>query len=160
MSHAIIRVCLLIIICSLANACSTSNESAQPTNNNESASVPMVVYKSPTCGCCQAWVSYVEDAGFSVTTIDTDDVDAIKSEYGLIDPSLKSCHTAVVDGYVVEGHVPVSDIERLLSERPAIVGLTAPGMPAMSPGMGSETPKEYDVLAFDKNGSSRIYSSY
>ncbi len=173
MSHPAIRASMLIISCLSANACSTSEESAQLSTDNDSSSVlmsntdttlmdlrDMVVYKSPTCGCCQAWVSYVEDAGFAVKTIDTDNVDAIKSEHGLTDPSLKSCHTAVVDGYVIEGHVPVSDIERLLAERPAIVGLTAPGMPMMSPGMASETPKDYDVIAFDKNGRTRIYSSY
>ena len=120
----------------------------------------IIVYKSPSCGCCQSWVDYVENAGFSISAINHDDMDAVKAQHGLTDPALKSCHTAIVDGYVIEGHVPVSDIERLLAQRPDIVGLTAPGMPIMSPGMGSETPKDYDVLAFDKNGKSTIFSSY
>lgn len=178
MNRPIFRASFLIISCLSANACSKSEESIQPvaddnsssvlsssvlmsqTNENLSDLIEMVVYKSPTCGCCQAWVSYVEDAGFAVNTIDTDDVDAIKHEHGLSDPGLKSCHTAIVDGYVIEGHVPVSDIERLLAERPAILGLTAPGMPMMSPGMASEIPRDYDVLAFDKSGRTSIYSSY
>lgn len=172
MSHSFYKACFLIIGFLSANACSTSESSAQPAAYDDSSVLvsqsdtalsdqhEMVVYKSPTCGCCQAWVSYIENAGFAVTTIDTNDVDAIKTEHGLTDPSLKSCHTAVVNGYVIEGHVPVSDIERLLAERPAIAGLTAPGMPMMSPGMASETPKDYDVLAFEKSGHARIYSSY
>lgn len=130
-------------------------------SKSDSSSMPeMVVYKSPTCGCCKDWVAYVERAGFSVNAVNHDNVDAIKAEHGLVDASLKSCHTAIIDGYVIEGHVPVSDIERLLAERPDVVGLTAPGMPMLSPGMGSETPKDYDVLAFDENGRSRVYSSY
>ena len=120
----------------------------------------VVVYKSATCGCCKDWVSYLEDEGFTVESINHDNVDEIKTLHGLTDPGLKSCHTALIDGYVIEGHVPVNDIDRLLAERPDIVGLTAPGMPLMSPGMGSTTPRDYDVLAFRKDGSARVYSSY
>lgn len=137
-------------------SCSKGPESASTT-----AELPTVtVYKSSTCGCCKDWVTYIEKAGYSVNAIDHDNVDAVKAEHGLTDPSLKSCHTAIVDGYVIEGHVPVSDIQRMLRDRPEIVGLTAPGMPMMSPGMGSEQPKDYDVLAFDKDGRARVYSSY
>ena len=120
----------------------------------------MTVYKSPTCSCCKDWVTYIEKSGYTVTTVEHENIDSIKTEHGLTDPSLKSCHTAIIDGYVIEGHVPVTDIERLLSERPDVVGLTAPGMPMMSPGMGSEIPKDYDVLAFDENGRSEVFSSY
>ncbi len=120
----------------------------------------VTVYKSPTCGCCQGWVDYLETQGFEVTSHDVDDVDSIKAQHGLTDPHLKSCHTAIVDGYVVEGHVPANDIWRLLAERPDVVGLTAPGMPQMSPGMFSIEPKDYDVLSFDAQGSTRVYSRY
>lgn len=120
----------------------------------------ITVYKSATCGCCKNWVSYLENEGFEVNAINHDNVDAIKAQHGLTAPSLKSCHTALVDGYVLEGHVPVSDIEKLLSEKPDALGLTAPGMPMMSPGMGSLVPKDYDVLLFQKNGKSRVYTSY
>ncbi len=102
----------------------------------------------------------MQTEGFTVTAVETDDVDSIKASHGLTSPELKSCHTAVVDGYVIEGHVPANDVRQLLSERPDIVGLTAPGMPMMSPGMGSLTPKDYDVLAFDENGRTRIWSAY
>ena len=134
----------------------------QNTENVISNAVPAItVYKSPTCGCCTGWVTYLEDEGFAVTAIDHDDVDSIKAEHGLHDPALKSCHTALVDGYVVEGHVPVNDILRLLREKPKdVVGITAPGMPMMSPGMGSLTPKDYSVLSFTKSGETTVYSQY
>ena len=121
----------------------------------------ITVYKSPTCGCCKEWVTYLEEEGFKVTAIDHDDVDSIKAKYGLPAPELKSCHTAIVDEYLVEGHVPASDIERLLSERPSnIKGLSAPGMPMMSPGMSSRTPKDYAVLSFTESGETAVFSQY
>ena len=120
----------------------------------------VTVYKSPTCGCCGAWVDYMRDAGFSVEVHDTNNMADIKAKLGLTDPRLNSCHTAVVGGYLVEGHVPVADIRRLLEERPEIVGITAPGMPQMSPGMYSVEPKDYDVLSFDKTGNIKLYSRY
>ena len=120
----------------------------------------ITVYKTPTCGCCKHWVSYLKKDGFTVLTHDLNDLEPVKAANGLSDPRLKSCHTAVVDGYVIEGHVPADDIWRLLSERPPIIGLSAPGMPRMSPGMASTTPKDYDVLSFDAEGQIRIYSRY
>jgi hypothetical protein len=117
------------------------------------------VYKSPTCGCCAGWVSYLQDNGFDVTVHDQHDLSAIKAEHG-ITPGLQSCHTAIVDGYAIEGHVPVNDIWRLLAEKPAAVGLTAPGMPVMSPGMRSIEPRGYDVLLFDKDAQVSVYSRY
>ena len=118
------------------------------------------VWKSPTCGCCEGWVRYLEDNGFPVTTHDTEEVDAVKVKLGLTDPSLKSCHTATIDGYVVEGHVPVSDIEKLLAMRPDVIGISAPGMPMMSPGMASLEPKGYDVVSFDAAGNQAVFSSH
>ena len=119
-----------------------------------------VVYKSPTCGCCQGWVDYLEDNGFHVLSHETDAMDQVKARLGLLDNRLKSCHTAVVDGYIVEGHVPVNDIRRLLSEKPAIKGITAPGMPMDSPGMNSIEPRGYDVLSFDETGRVKVFSRY
>lgn len=119
----------------------------------------VTVYKSPTCGCCNGWIDYLRDEGFSVEAIDLQNLDSIKQQHG-VTPELQSCHTALVDGYVVEGHVPVNDIRRLLKEKPDIKGLTAPGMPAMSPGMASLVPKNYDVLSFDDDGEIKIYSRY
>jgi hypothetical protein len=120
----------------------------------------VTVYKSPTCGCCAGWVDYLRDNGFKVVTHNVDSLEKIKADLGLTDNRLKSCHTAVVDGYVVEGHVPVSDIQRLITEKPDIIGISAPGMPQMSPGMASIVPKDYDVLSFDKEGKIELFSSY
>jgi hypothetical protein len=121
----------------------------------------ITVYKSPSCGCCKSWVSYLEEEGFQVAAIDHDDVDSIKVKHGLADPQLKSCHTALVDGYLIEGHVPANDIEKLLSEKPTdIKGLSAPGMPMMSPGMSSREPKDYAVLSFTHSGEIEVYSQY
>ena len=119
------------------------------------------VYKSPTCGCCADWVDHLREAGFRVEVSDREDVTRAKVELG-VPPSLGSCHTAVVDGYVVEGHVPAEDIRRLLAERPDVVGLAVPGMPAGSPGMelpGGRTDP-YDVVAFDPAGATSVFSSH
>lgn len=125
------------------------------------AALQMTVYKSPTCGCCSSWISYLEEEGFTVEAIDHDNLESMKPGFGLPDMALASCHTGIIDGYLIEGHVPASDILRLLRERPANVkGLTAPGMPMMSPGMASRTPKDYDVLSFTETGETAVYSSY
>ena len=120
----------------------------------------ITVYKSPTCGCCTGWVAYLEDHRFTVETHDVDTLSNIKAELGLTDKRLMSCHTATINGFVVEGHVPANDIQRLIDEKPDILGITAPGMPKMSPGMGSRTPKDYKVLAFDKQGKIELFSQY
>jgi len=120
----------------------------------------IVVHKTPTCGCCNGWVDYLRDEGFDVITHNHDELSAIKAQAGLTDQRLMSCHTALIDGYVVEGHVPANDIRRLISEQPDVLGITAPGMPQLSPGMGSRTPKDYNVLSFGKNGEIELFSMY
>lgn len=152
------------LLLTILTAC--QSEKATPEADNTVATfashkAEITVYKSPTCGCCKEWVTYLEEEGFKVTAIDHDDVDSIKAKVGLTDPALKSCHTAIVEDYIVEGHVPANDIERLLSERPTnIKGLSAPGMPMMSPGMASRTPKDYAVLSFSDSGETAVYSQY
>lgn len=128
----------------------------------ETPSVPVTVYKTPTCGCCQAWVEYLENSGhaFDITVHNFDSLDQIKADLGFTDRRLHSCHTAVIGDYLIEGHVPVMDIQRLLSEKPDVAGLTAPGMPMLSPGMNSIEPKDYDVLSFDRDGKIEVFSSY
>lgn len=133
---------------------------AQAEQINRTSGQTITVYKTPTCGCCAHWVDYLKDNGFRVEAHDLNDLDPIKAKYGLTNPRLKSCHTAIVDGYVVEGHVPVDDIWRLLEEKPAVVGITAPGMPRMSPGMMSLEPKGYDVYSFDADNQSELFSRY
>ena len=125
-----------------------------------SAEPTITVWKSASCGCCQRWVDYLQDDGFEVTAHNVDDVVSIKRKLGMTDPALYSCHTAKVGGYIIEGHVPASDIRRLLDDRPTLVGLAAPGMPQMSPGMLSIEPKGYDVLQFNAKLETSVYSSY
>ena len=125
-----------------------------------SAEPTITVWKSASCGCCQKWVDYLQDEGFEVTAHNVDDVVSIKRKLGMTDPALYSCHTAKVGGYLIEGHVPASDIRRLLDDRPPLVGLTAPGMPQMSPGMFSIEPKGYDVLQFNAKLETSVFSSY
>ena len=120
----------------------------------------IVVYKSPTCGCCNGWVDYLRDNGFRVETHNTDKLTDLKAKLGLTDGRLMSCHTAVVDGYLVEGHVPVDDIRRLLQERPDVAGLTVPGMPMGSPGMEGHRKDNYKVLTFTRTGETSVFSQY
>jgi hypothetical protein len=118
----------------------------------------ITVYRSPTCGCCKKWEDHMRANGFVVKDVTMDDLSAIKAESG-VTSNLKSCHTALVEGYVVEGHVPASDVQRLLKEKPKIVGLAAPGMPGAGPGM--DTSKDpYDVLAFDGKGGTTIWAKH
>lgn len=117
------------------------------------------VYKSPTCGCCSKWVRHLEANGFTVKAYDVKDVNSYKDRYGVPVP-LGACHTAVVDGYVVEGHVPASDIKRLLAERPSIKGIAVPGMPAGSPGMEGPVTEKYEVLSFDANGETKTFARH
>ena len=118
----------------------------------------VVVYKSPSCGCCKKWVEHLQAAGFRVTVHDTSSLAGVMERYG-VPRKLTACHTAVVDGYVVEGHVPADVIRRLLKERPEIAGVGVAGMPAGSPGMESETPARYYILTFDKNGTTSVYGA-
>lgn len=115
------------------------------------AATMATVYKSPTCGCCEKYVEYLEKNGFAVKAINEDDMDAIKKRHGTARAA--SCHTMLVDGYVVEGHVPVRAIRKMLSEKPAIVGISAPGMPQHSPGMGEERPGTLTIYAIPKGNA-------
>ncbi len=134
----------------------TANASRQSLATAQPALPVMVVSKSPSCGCCQLWVEHMQDAGFTVEVVNTDDMGLIKQRVGV--PYGKgSCHTAEVDGYFVEGHVPAIDIKRLLTERPEGKGLVVPGMPAGSPGMempdGSVQPYVVEFVAHDGSTS-------
>jgi hypothetical protein len=115
------------------------------------------VFKSPTCGCCSMWVDHLIESGFKVEAKDVDDLNAVKQMAG-VPGHLQACHTAIVDGYTIEGHIPADAIKKLLAERPAIKGLAVPGMPAGSPGMPSPTPEPYDVVAFGEAGEQRFMS--
>jgi hypothetical protein len=119
------------------------------------------VYKSATCGCCSKWVEHLKSNGFTVRTTNREDLAEFKAAHG-VPRRVQSCHTAIVDGYVIEGHVPASDVQRLLKEKPAILGLAVPGMPIGSPGMevSGRGAQPFDVTAFDKDGRTRVFASH
>jgi len=116
----------------------------------------VTVWKSPSCGCCGGWVQHMRVAGYTVTVHDVDDVDPVKARLG-VPASLQSCHTAVVDGYVLEGHVPADSVARLLRERPSAKGLSVPGMPQGAPGMETGVKEPYAVVLFGTPSGSTVY---
>jgi hypothetical protein len=124
------------------------------------ANLPVaVVYKSPTCGCCNAWVDHMRQSGFTVETHDTANVDPVK-DAGHVPADGRSCHTARIGRYVIEGHVPADLVKKLLAENPSdIAGLTVPGMVTGSPGMEGPNPQHYDVIAFTADGKTRVYAT-
>ena len=151
----------LVLAVGLLNVVAYAQSKTPAAKTTPSKATPakphLSVYKSPTCGCCAKWVEHMQANGFTATVTNMPDLTAVKTDKGI--PShLNSCHTAVVGRYVVEGHVPAADVKRLLRERPAAVGLAAPGMPAGSPGMDVPNSPPYDVIAFDKNGGTKVFS--
>jgi hypothetical protein len=120
--------------------------------------VPMTVYKSPTCGCCGKWVELMRASGFEVTVSDMPDVSPVKDKQG-VPSALRSCHTAVVGGYAIEGHVPVDLVKKLLKEKPNAAGIAVPGMPMGSPGMEGDRKDAYNIVLFDKAGKTSVYGT-
>ena len=123
---------------------------------------PLVeVFKSPTCGCCSQWVEHMRKSGFTVRTTDVNDLTDIKKSRA-VPADVQSCHTAVVNGYVVEGHVPPADVHRMLKDKPAIAGIAVGGMPIGSPGMESPYVKAepFNVMAFTKSGATRVFAKH
>ena len=118
---------------------------------------PILVYASPSCACCHAWIGHLGDNGFDPTRELVVDVTPLKKRYG-VPENLWSCHTAVVDGYVIEGHVPADLIQRILSERPSIAGLAAPGMPNGAPGMEGTRTDRYEIVAFARSGETSVFA--
>ena len=119
---------------------------------------PMVVWKDPNCGCCDGWVQHMRKAGFSVTVRPSDNMAAVKQARDLPD-DMQSCHTGVIDGYIIEGHVPAPDIVRLLAERPSAKGLAVPGMPASAPGM-DQPGEPYTVMLFGTPAGTQTYAQH
>jgi hypothetical protein len=115
------------------------------------------IWKSPTCGCCKLWVDHMRANGFRPRTQDVADVTPFKRKYG-VPVALESCHTAIVAGYAIEGHVPADVVRQLLKQRPQILGLAVPGMPMGSPGMEGSRKDPYDVVAFDKSGKGSVFA--
>ncbi|GAB5518876.1 MAG: DUF411 domain-containing protein [Rhodothermales bacterium] len=160
------RLFALLVIGALAlgaTACASEEAAPEPqtvTTAATDASLPTVtVYKTPTCGCCSLWVDHMAENGFPTRTYDVESTAQIREQYNM-PATVGSCHTATVDGYVVEGHVPAETVKKMLKEKPDIVGITVPGMPIGSPGMEVEgRPADpYDVLAVDADGSTEVYA--
>ena len=125
------------------------------------AAPKLVVYKNAACGCCGDWIEHMKASGYTVEVHDVEDLNSIKAQHS-VTGNLASCHTAIIDGYVIEGHVPAEDVTRMLAERPAILGLAVPGMPIGAPGMEQGSPADYqayNVVTFDGSGSTSVYRS-
>ncbi len=119
----------------------------------------VMVYKTPTCGCCSKWMDHLEANGFEVKSKDLKNLSSVKRMNG-VPTQLSSCHTAIVGGYFVEGHVPAEDVKRLLEERPDVAGIAVPRMPEGSPGMEGPNPEPYSVLAVKKDGSVEVFARH
>lgn len=135
-----------------------NHETDRPVKINPEA-VEITMYKNANCQCCDRWSSYMQRNGYSVNVHESNKMITIKVQ-NKVPGEMGSCHTALVDGYVVEGHVPVEDINRLLKERPKAIGIAAPGMPASSPGMNTVLNDPYDVYLFNEKGNNRVYASH
>ena len=137
----------------------TANTSQSTAAPAAAASAAMIVYRDPSCGCCEAWAGIARDAGYQVRVINHPDMPAIKLQYG-VPLELRSCHTTIIGGYAIEGHVPLEDVQRLLKEKPAgIRGIAVAGMPLGSPGMEvpDGTKQPFQVMAFDAEGRSSAF---
>lgn len=132
---------------------------AAPAARTASPLPQMTVYKDPDCGCCKAWVEYIRKHGYRVETKDTRDLKQVNASVGLPE-SLAGCHTALIGGYIISGHVPAEDIARLLKQKPKIAGLAVPGMPAGSPGMEGPPPVHYQVIAFQRSGKTSVFANH
>jgi len=117
------------------------------------------VYKNPSCGCCKKWINHLEKNGFKVEASNVSNLDPIKQKFGIA-PQFRACHTAKIGKYVVEGHVPASDIKKMLAEKPDIMGLAVPGMPMGSPGMEGHRKDPYQVISLKQEGQPEIYSRH
>ena len=151
---------LLLIGCSRESG---EDAAAGGSNHAGTASpqkVAMTVYRDPSCGCCESWANIAREAGYEVSLIDDPDMATVKKRLG-VPEDLASCHTATVNSYVVEGHVPMDDVARLLSGPASIRGIAVPGMPAGSPGMEMPdgTKQRYDVIAFAADGRTSVFST-
>ncbi|MGH9202047.1 MAG: DUF411 domain-containing protein [Vicinamibacterales bacterium] len=150
MTHRIIPPLLVVVFAAVAAAAA-----------QRQASTVVEVYKTPTCGCCALWVEHLRADGFAVRVTDMDDLTEMKASRK-VPAQVRSCHTALVGGYVLEGHVPVADVRRLLKEKPAVLGLAVPGMPIGSPGMEVRgmKPQPFDVFTFDRQGKTSVFAAH
>jgi|SRR5688572_3251735 len=156
MKHSTRKIRLAVGFLALA----MSTGAAAPSSSHALSREPVItVYRDPNCGCCSKWIEHLIKHGFRVKDNKSDEMSEVKRGLGVPD-SMESCHTGVVNGYVIEGHVPAADIQRLLKEKPKVAGLAVPGMPMGSPGMEGPRTDRYDVLSFDKSGKTSVYAKH
>ena len=129
------------------------------SSRSQSTGPLISVFKTPTCSCCGKWVEHLKANGFTVKVQEVNNTAAYEKQYR-VPPGMESCHTAVVNGYAIEGHVPATEIKRLLNEKPKLVGLAVPGMPLGSPGMEGARNDAYSVFGFDERGHTAVYARY
>jgi len=151
------RIFSLLLVAVAASACTDANAAPQAEVQPDPDLPTVLVYKSPTCGCCIGWIEHLEAEGFTVDARDVRDLMTVKRDGG-VPAAMSSCHTAIVDGYVVEGHVPADQVKRLLAERPNIAGIAAPGMPIGSPGMEGANAQPYQILSFTHGGQAAVFA--
>ena len=147
-----IRLLMVVLLLNLNFGLNAEEKAVEP--------IEIEVYRSPTCGCCSKWMAHLKENQFVIKDNVTEDMQAIRDKYG-VPKNMASCHTALVDGYVIEGHVPAADIKKLLKIKPAVIGISVPGMPSGTPGMEMGGRKDpYKVVSFDKENKYKVFNSY
>ncbi|NMP14973.1 DUF411 domain-containing protein [Thalassotalea sp. Y01] len=160
MNYSILKPFLLLLACFSFNLAVASENAQAPVNKNTADAVQLLVFKSPSCGCCQKWIDHINNNHFQTQVEDTDAMDLVKNKLG-ITPNMRSCHTAVSrDGFAFEGHVPAKYIHKFLNESHAnAIGLSVPAMPVGSPGMEvGDKFMPYQIMILFKDGSSKVYA--
>ena len=147
----VVKVLLILLITALLLLVG-----CKPPTTGKFKGIDATVYKSPTCGCCGIFAKYIQKEGFSLDIVTTKEMDVIKERYN-IPANLESCHTTIIEGYVIEGHIPVEVIDKLLEEKPDIKGIAMPGMPSGSPGMPGQKRGEWVIYAIHHDGSTTEY---
>jgi hypothetical protein len=150
---------LAALVAALSTLALTTAAVRELPTNTTAKKPTITVYKDPNCGCCKNWIQYLVKHGYQVDAKDSPDMQQIKRTLG-VPATLAACHTGVVNGYIIEGHVSAEDIDRLLAQKPKIAGIAVPGMPASSPGMDSPRKQPYQVLSFDKTGKTAVFSTH
>ncbi|MGI8402895.1 MAG: DUF411 domain-containing protein [Gemmatimonadaceae bacterium] len=153
-SAQILALAATLVVISMTTAAVRSGTSVPPAKKPT-----ITVYKDPSCGCCKNWIAYLAKHGYTVDAKDTPNMTEIKHSLG-VPPKLTACHTGVVDGYLIEGHVSAEDIDRLLAQKPRIAGIAVPGMPMSSPGMDGPRSHGYQVMSFDKQGKTKVFANH
>ena len=150
-----------VVIAAIAIAATwlISSKNNSPNDNVVAIENEIVMYKNAGCQCCDMWAEYMENNGYKVSVKEVNNMAEIKKEKGVPD-NMASCHTTTIDGYTIEGHIPIEDINRLLTEKPDVVGITAPGMPSSAPGMNTKLNDPYSVFVFDSAGNSTLFASH